>query len=95
MVDFINNVSRLILIAHEWNIDDALESGDVEKYYEYFDEYTSNFYEWTDVHNMVCPLFTLYDLRKHGADNYGLTQNEFEKIEKECKYACDRLLTNS
>ncbi len=94
MIDFINDVSRLILIAHEWDVDDALESGLVESHYKHFDEYTSNFYEWIDPHNMMCPLFTLYDLRKYGADNYGLSEEEYNEVEQRCINGCYSLMNN-
>jgi hypothetical protein len=77
--DFANNVCVLLLQSVHNDIDEALKQ--VKKIHDHFYENVRNVYELI---NTKIPLFALYELLKHGADNYGLSDVEYEAAKNSC-----------
>jgi hypothetical protein len=71
--DFANDVCLLILKSVNNDIEEALKV--VPKFYKHFDINVRNVYELI---SDGIPLFALYELKKYGADNYGLTEEEYQ-----------------
>jgi len=81
--EFANDVCKLLVKNHNNDIELSIQH--VEKIYNYFEEYVRNIYE---IIGDEIPLFALYRLKKHGADNYGFTDEEYEVNIKKCIEAC-------
>ena len=77
--NFANDVSLLILQSVHNDIEEALKL--VPKFYKHFDINVRNVYELI---NNYIPLFALYELKKYGADNYGLSDEEYEVAIQNC-----------
>jgi len=74
---FANDVCKLILSKNNYDVDRSLI--DVKPMYEYFHEHVRNIYEAEE----DIPLFNLYHYLKCDADNFDLTEEEYQnKIEK-------------
>jgi len=80
---FANRIFKLIYQKCNGDLD--LATKEAELFYEELEELVRNFYEIVDTE---VPLYALWYLKKHGKDNFGFTQEEFEeKIENATK-AC-------
>lgn len=83
---FANDVCQLLLNDCDGNIDDALKQ--VEEFYDHFEESVRNIYEVIDCE---IPLFALYDLKRYPMDNWGFTQEEYDKVLKNTYSACKKI----
>lgn len=82
---FANRIFKLLYEKHNGDLDKA--STDGEPFYEGMEELIRNFYEL--VENEM-PLYALWYLRKHGADNYDFTEEEYKQAEQNCIDACHK-----
>lgn len=80
---FANIICKLVYDRYEGNLESAVEAA--EPLLEGLDRYVRNIYEL--VNNRI-PLYALYNLKKHGADNYGLTDFEYEQAISAAEAAC-------
>jgi hypothetical protein len=80
--EFANDVCRLLLKAKGFNF---ISNEDIEPIYNHFEDHVRNVYELID---SEIPLFALYELRKHGADNYGFTEVEYQQAILNAQKAC-------
>jgi len=81
---FANRVCKLIYNQNNNDIDKAIiECGSI---YSDFDEHIRNIYELID--NYI-PLMAYYELKKYGADNFGLNDNEYDVALQNSKKACE------
>lgn len=80
---FANDVCRLIMQKNNGNIAKSLD--EIEPIYNGFDENVRNVYEL--INNQI-PLFALYDLKRLGADNYGMTEEEYLEAMSRTSIAC-------
>jgi len=81
--EFANRVCKLLVQKNRGNIINSLK--EVETFYSDFDIHVRNIYELID---REIPLFALYELRKNGADNYGLSDEEYKAAIKRAEKAC-------
>lgn len=82
---FANRVCKLLYDKHNGDLDKAAEEG--VPFYEGFEELIRNIYELVD---SEIPLYALWYLRKHGADNFGFDEEEYKQAEQNCIDACHK-----
>ena len=81
--EFANAVCKLIVDKNNGNLINSLnEVGDI---YDMFFISVRNIYELVD---SEIPLFALYELHNFGADNLGLTPEEFKQAKQSSMLAC-------
>ena len=83
--DFANDVAKLMYEKHNGDLDKCVK--DWGKFYDYFEEYVRNIYEIADDQ---IPLTAYYYLLISGADNFGLSEEEFEEAKRRCVEACHK-----
>ena len=81
--DFANRVCQLVYSKCSNDIEKAVK--EIEPLYDDFEENVRNIYELI---NSSIPLFAYYELKKHGADNYGFDEKEYSEALSNAKSAC-------
>ena len=84
---FANRICKLIYDKYEGDTDKIITSNEFIKLYNDLDEWVRNIYE---VYDSKVPLISLYELKEHGADNYGYTDEEYTKSIDNCIEACKK-----
>ena len=82
---FANRICKLIYIKNDSNVNKSIK--EAEPYFNDLYEHVRNIYEL--IENEI-PLFAYYELAKHGADNYGFTEQEYEEAMMKIKIACNK-----
>lgn len=80
---FANMVCKLLVEKYEKDFYKAIEN--IEPIYESFFENVRNIYELVDER---IPLFALYELKKHGKDNWDFTEEEYQEAINRALNAC-------
>lgn len=80
---FANAVCKLIVTKNDGSLIASIR--EVESVYNMFSIHVRNIYELVDTE---IPLFALYELNKHGSDNFMLTQEEFIQAKHNAVNAC-------
>ena len=81
--DFANRVCQLVYSKCGNDIEKAVK--EIEPLYNDFEENVRNIYELI---GRYIPLFAYYELKKHGADNYGFDEKEYSEALNNAKSAC-------
>ncbi len=81
--DFANRVCKLVYNKCENDIEKAVK--EIEPLYDDFEENVRNVYELI---GSYIPLFAFFELKKHGADNYGFHEKEYNEAIGNAKKAC-------
>lgn len=82
-VVFANNVCKIVVQKNGGDIDKSLN--DIKGIYDGFEGNVRNIYQFID---SKIPLFALYDLKRHGADNFCMTEQEYEDAISRTNNAC-------
>lgn len=82
---FANSVCKLIYNQSGNDIEKAIKNG--ESIFTDFNEYVRNIYELVDSY---IPLIAYYELKKHGADNYGFSEEEYQEALNKTKAGCEK-----
>lgn len=80
---FANRICKLIYEKHDGNIDAAIL--EAEPFFNDLEEHVRNIYE------LICneiPLWAYWYLLKHGADNFGFTESEYQTAIHNSIHAC-------
>lgn len=70
--NFANRVLKLIYQKNNYDIDKSII--EAEPFFDDFEEHVRNIYELI---SSEIPLYAYYELKKYGADNFGLTDDEY------------------
>jgi len=82
--DFVNSVCKLLVQKHGGDIDKALE--EYKEFDGHFHGHVRNVYELSD---REIPMMGLHDLLNDGgADNYGITEEEYQECVVKARKAC-------
>lgn len=73
------------LLVSKYDRDLTLTLNNVGPLYAHFDNNVRNIYHFID---SEIPLFSLYDLMRHGRDNWGLSDNEYNTAKQSALRAC-------
>ncbi len=84
--DFANMVCKLLYEKHKGEVYNALL--ELPPIYDAFEAHVDNIYELV---SDEIPLFYLYELNKHGADNWGFTDKEYAKEKKKALESCIKI----
>jgi hypothetical protein len=80
---FANDVCQLIVDKNDRCIIQSLK--EIGPIVNHFDNHVRNIYE---LHDSEIPLFSLYHLIKHGKDNYGFSDEEYQEYKQKALKAC-------
>lgn len=81
--EFANKVCALIYQKYNGDLEKCLKN--IEPLYEDFFKHVRNIYQFVD---SQIPLFFLYELKKHGPDNFDMNDQEHEKAIEITEKAC-------
>lgn len=86
--DFANFCCKLLWDKYNGDIDSVLKSPELPQLYLHFDEHVRNVYELI---GDEIPLFGIYDFDRHGRENFGYNEEEFEEIRQSYVEGCEIL----